>query len=173
MRLALRRRGHPVVRRQRRTVGTERGAYESAAAIVQLDRQYLLERRAGQTALRSTVPIIQGTAAFVAIEFQFNADPQAPDTATVFFDPTPGLAAPDVPGLVKSDVNFGPVGDFFLLGANGMAFSFDPLRVGDTFADVAPAAGQAAVPEPSSFCIALVALSSLPVLCRYCRRRWS
>src|SRR5262249_30089378 len=54
----------------------------------------------------SSVPIVPGVAAFVVVEFQFNADLKGDDTATVFFNPTPGLAAPDVSGLVQSSVNF-------------------------------------------------------------------
>jgi hypothetical protein len=106
----------------------------------------------GSSAIRSTVPIVEGTTAFIVAEFQFNADPSAVDTVTVFFDPTPGLAAPNAPGLVDSAVDFdSAIGAIFLDGANGMAFSFDPLRTGDTFADVAPFATDVApVPEPAS-----------------------
>jgi hypothetical protein len=106
----------------------------------------------GSSAIRSTVPIVQGATAFVVAEFQFNIDPTAASTMTVFFDPTPGLAAPNVPGLVDSSINLNSAtGAIFLDAGNGMAFSFDPLRTGDTFAEVAPAATNAApVPEPAS-----------------------
>jgi PEP-CTERM motif len=100
----------------------------------------------------STTPTTEGTTVFVAVEFQFNTDPNADDTVTVYFDPTPGLSAPDVTGYTLSDTNFATsgYGSIQLIGAQGMAFSFDSLRTGGTYADVAPTEAATAVPEPAS-----------------------
>lgn len=114
---------------------------------------------AGASALVSTVPIVQDTTAFVVAEFQFNSDPTANDIATVFIDPTPGLAAPNVLGLVKSNVNFdSAIGAIFLDAGNGMAFSFDELRIGGTFDDVAPVANSNPVPVPSTLVMSSILL---------------
>jgi hypothetical protein len=93
----------------------------------------------GASATVSSVPIVPGTTVFVAVKYEFNADPNLNDTATVYFDPTPGLAAPDVAGLTISNVNFASdIDGVFLNAANGAAFSLDELRTGDGYVDVAP-----------------------------------
>ncbi len=122
----------------------------------------------GGPAQLSNVPILQGVPVFVVVEFQFNADPNANDQATVFFNPTPGLAAPNVPGIVVSENFASAIGAVFLDAGNGTAFSFDPLVFGDTYADVAPGAA-AAVPEPGS--MVLLATGSLGLLGAV-RRKW-
>jgi hypothetical protein len=105
----------------------------------------------GNTTQYSSVPILAGVPVFVVAEFQFNSDPNGNDLATVFFNPTPGLLAPNVPGITVSENFSSAIGNIFLDGANGTAFSFDPLVFGDTYADVAPAIpGGPAVPEPAS-----------------------
>ena len=99
----------------------------------------------------STVPIVPGVPVLVVVEFQFNADPNANDLATVFFNPTPGLLAPNVAGLSESENFASAVGAIFLDGGNGTAFSFDSLAFGDTYADVAPGTPNGPpVPEPGS-----------------------
>jgi hypothetical protein len=103
----------------------------------------------GNTTQLSTVPIVAGVPVFVVVEFQFNADPNANDLATVFFNPTPGLLAPNVSGITVAENFPSAVGAIFLDGANGTAFSFDSLGFGSTYADVAPASSSP-VPEPGS-----------------------
>ncbi len=108
----------------------------------------------------STVPIVQGQTAFVSIVFQFNPDSGGQDTATVFFDPTPGLATPDVSGLVWTE-DFATAIDFLTMdGGNGQAYSFDEIRIGGTYADVTPLT-VSAVPEPSSIWLSVAGLACL------------
>jgi PEP-CTERM motif len=104
----------------------------------------------------SSVPIVTGQTAFIAIRFDFNADPLANDTVTFYFDPTPGVT-PSSGGIVVSDINIDASG-FAAFGANGAAYSFDELRIGETFQDVSPLAG---VPEPSTWAMMLIGFASL------------
>lgn len=106
--------------------------------------------RGGNTTQFSAVPILQGVPVFVVIEFQFNSDPSGNDLATVFFNPTPGQASPNVPGIAVSENFPSAVGNIFLDGANGTAFSFDPLVFGNTYGDVAPGIPGSPVPEPGT-----------------------
>lgn len=116
----------------------------------------------GNTVQYSTVPILPGVPVFVVVEFQFNPDPNGNDLATVFFNPTPGLLAPNVPGLTESENFSSAIGAIFLDAGNGTAFSFDPLVFGNTYADVAPGTPGAAVPEPGS--MVLLGTGSLGLL---------
>jgi hypothetical protein len=87
----------------------------------------------------TSVPMVQGAAVFVAVKLDFNANPNANDTVSVYFNPTPGLPAPDTTPIVVTDINFvGGISDLFLFAGNHTAFSFDEPRFGDSYADVAP-----------------------------------
>src|SRR5262249_5874971 len=87
----------------------------------------------------SNVPIVPGAAVFVVLKLEFNVDPSAKDTVSVYFNPTPGLAAPDVAPIVITDSNFpGGISSVAFFAANHTAFSFDEIRFGDGYADVAP-----------------------------------
>jgi hypothetical protein len=97
----------------------------------------------------STVPIVAGQPVFVSIEFQFNANSNGQDTATVYFDPTPGLAAPDVTGTVWTENFSSSIAGFAIDGAEGQTSNFDELRLGNSYADVSPVSGLVATPEPS------------------------
>jgi hypothetical protein len=103
---------------------------------------------AGTALDSSTVPIVAGQTAFIAIDFQFNSDPTGLDTATVYFDPTPGLASPDVTGLVWQENFSSAITAMFFEAADGQSYSFDEIRMGDTYGDVSPVS-TTATPEPS------------------------
>lgn len=104
---------------------------------------------AGNMIENSTVPIVAGQPVFVSIEFQFNANSNGQDTATVYFDPTPGLAAPDVTGTVWTENFSSSIAGFAIDGAEGQTSNFDELRLGNSYADVSPVSGLVATPEPS------------------------
>jgi hypothetical protein len=103
---------------------------------------------AGTALESSTVPIVANQTVFVAIEMQFNSDPKGMDTATIFFDPTPGLTAPDVAGLTWTQNFSSSITDLFFDAADGQSYSFDEIRIGNTYADVSPVAATS-TPEPS------------------------
>jgi hypothetical protein len=114
--------------------------------------------------LASTVPIVSGQTAFLVVEMQFNASTSANDTISLFVDPTPGLAVPNVPAVTLSNTNLSNViSDIPFYAANNEAVSFDEIRLGNSFADVAPA------PEPgiwATLAVGAVALGGVAA------RRW-
>jgi hypothetical protein len=80
------------------------------------------------------------------------------DRATLYVNPTPGAQAP-TGGVTYSASDFIPGLPSFRFegfGPGNLTASFDELRIGDTYADVAPA-----VPEPGTFGTCLVAVSGL------------
>jgi hypothetical protein len=110
---------------------------------------------------QSSIPIVPGTALFVAIRFDQNADPNANDTVTIYLNPIPALvpgANPGVPGMVITDLNFNTTN--VTIGLDGSAFpnpsttgfvaNYDPIRGGTTYFDVAPGISSA-VPEPATW----------------------
>ncbi len=115
---------------------------------------------AGSAVDSSTVPIVADQTVFVAIKMQFNSDPKGMDTATVYFDPTPGLAAPDVAGLTWNENFSSSIADLFFDAADTQSYSFDEIRIGDTYADVSPV-NVASTPEPSFIWLSGVAMLGL------------
>jgi hypothetical protein len=64
------------------------------------------------------------------------------ETATLYVNPTPGLAAPDVAGSTpKSDLDLGTFNTLTVSGGRGLGTNhsqLDEIRVGSTYAEVAP-----------------------------------
>jgi hypothetical protein len=113
----------------------------------------------------SSTPVIVGTTVFLVVEAQFNPLTSGNDTFILFVNPTPGLSAPDVAGVTKSDLNVpSAMNTLFLIAANHAAASYDEFRIGDTFADVTPA-----IPEPST--LGLCACAAFFLMLR--RRSWA
>ena len=86
------------------------------------------------------------------------------DLATLYVNPTPGTEPP-AGGVTYSGTDFlgGPtLFTFHVVAAPTITASFDELRVGTTYAEVAPV-----VPEPTTSLACLVALSMLAL------RRWT
>jgi hypothetical protein len=84
------------------------------------------------------------------------------DRVTMFVNPTPGAAAPDVAGTVMSTTtDLALLNVHFYPGSGSNEGAIDEIRLGATYADVTP------VPEPAT--MALVALGGLMPLLR--RRR--
>ncbi len=111
----------------------------------------------------------------VKIEFVHPSDPLAVDPSvaaynervTLFVNPTPGSQAPlDSTGFTSTDYNI-VTGEFsqlqflaVLTGASGAEWLFDEIRIGTTFADVAP------VPEPT-----VLGLAGLSLFVMFFRKR--
>ena len=113
----------------------------------------------------SGVPVVPNETAFLVAPLQFR---EGNDLATLYVNPTPGAAAPaggvtysglDMP-LVNPILSFQGTGP---AGGPAVVHAFDELRVGDSYADVAPA-----VPEPA--CAAFAAVVACAGLVRRARR---
>ena len=72
---------------------------------------------------------------FLVLRADFHSDS---DKFTLYENPTPGLAEPDIPGVVKQDIEVGPSVLVQFAYGNGNAYVVDELRLGLTYADVAP-----------------------------------
>lgn len=87
----------------------------------------------------SGVTASSGTTAFLVLRIDFAA---GNDTMTLYVNPTPGLAAPDSTfTAVKNDVDLGTFSRVGILTGRGLSTNnaeFDELRVGTTYAAVAP-----------------------------------
>ena len=115
---------------------------------------------AGTALESSTLPFVADQTVFVAIEMQFNSDPKGMDTATVYFDPTPGLTSPDVAGLTWTQNFSSSITDLFFDAADGQSYSFDEIRVGNTYGDVSPV-NVASTPEPNFVWLGALAMVGL------------
>ena len=114
--------------------------------------------------LSSGVPFVPNQTAFLVARVQFTA---ANDPITLFVNPTPGVEPTG--GVTYTGTDFQPFLEPTLFvdasnnGATNVVFSFDELRFGSSYAEVAPL-----VPEPSS-ALALPALAAIGLARR--RRR--
>ena len=107
------------------------------------------------TYVSSGVPFEDGRDYFVVTHIETGP---GNDRATLYVNPTPGAQAP-TGGATYSGSDFIPGlpgFGFQGFGANNVTFSFDELRVGATYADVAPV-----VPEPGAIGAGAIALSAL------------
>ena len=118
------------------------------------DGTFVIER-AGQDfdAVSSGVPVLANQTAFLVTHFQFR---EGNDSATLYVNPTPG-AAPPTGGVTFSGLDMpllNPLIEF--IGATDnrpVTYDFDELRIGSTYAAVAPT-----VPEPTAIAAAAAAL---------------
>jgi hypothetical protein len=75
------------------------------------------------------------------------------DTVSLFVNPTPGATAPATPQATKSDFNFTSLDRVRVFASSSLReWSYDEIRVGTTYADVA-------VPEPSAAGLLLAGLA--------------
>jgi hypothetical protein len=100
-----------------------------------------------------TLPELAGTHLIV---FRFDFDPAAPDTVSVYLDPTDSIEANYTPAATASAPNsdlfithHGAFTHFTFSGAGHVPGAFDELRWGDTFADVTPFLTEVPVPAPA------------------------
>jgi hypothetical protein len=101
---------------------------------------YGLEGPANDLSL-SAVPVVAGQTVLLVLRADFHA---GNDALTLYVNPTPGGPEPGVASVVKSDLDVGAVTSLTINNYGG--FTTDEIRIGSSFADVAPAA--AAAPEP-------------------------
>ena len=110
----------------------------------------------------SSMPVVTGTTAFLVLEMAFNSTNNTVNL-TLYVDPTPGLSTPAA-GTSSTTANFlSPFSASGAVNLYGNGWSFDELRFGTTYADVAPA-----VPEPAP--AALLSMAGV-VLLLTARRR--
>jgi len=87
---------------------------------------------------------------FLVLRADFHSDV---DKFTLYENPTPGLTDPDIPGIVKQDIEIGPSTLVQFAYGNGNAYVVDELRLGSSYADVAPSLTPT-VPAPADTGIA-------------------
>ena len=127
------------------------------------DNTYVIGRAGDDlNVVSSGVPVGPNQTAFLVAHFQFR---DGNDLATLFVNPTPGTVEP-TGGVTYSGLDM-PIDQPFveLLGtsynSNGAVQEFDELRIGGTYAAVAPVA-----PEPAG----LVVIGAMVMLLRRTRR---
>jgi len=79
--------------------------------------------------------VAENAPTFLVVRADFHRDA---DKFTLYQNPTPGLAEPDIPGLVKQDVEISRSNLIQLAYGNGNAYVVDEIRLGSTYAEVAP-----------------------------------
>ena len=79
--------------------------------------------------------ITNDAATFLVLRADFHTDV---DKFTLYENPTPGLTDPDIPGVVKQDIEVGPSTLVQFAYGNGNAYVVDELRMGASYTDVAP-----------------------------------
>jgi hypothetical protein len=108
----------------------------------------------------SGVPVVPGATAFLVAHLQFR---EGNDLATLYVNPAPG-SLPATGGVTYSGLDMPVINPIISLrGSFGATYAFDELRVGPTYASVAPL-----VPEPAG---ALAAFITSAALLRRRRRR--
>ena len=88
--------------------------------------------------------VAQNAPTFLVVQADFH---RGADKFTLYQNPTPGLAEPDIPGLVKQDIEISQSNLIQLAYGNGNAYVVDEIRLGSTYAEVAPGLTPA-VPTP-------------------------
>ena len=83
---------------------------------------------------------------FLVLRADFHSDV---DRFTLYENPTPGLPDPDISGVVKQDIEVGPSTLVQFAYGNGNAYIVDELRMGASYADVAPSLTPSAPATPA------------------------
>jgi hypothetical protein len=106
----------------------------------------------------STTTVTLGQTYFLVGRLNFN--PGVTSSMDLFVNPEPGSLNPGTPAVTLGNLNVPGLSYIHFATSNqinGASFTFDELRIGDTFADVSPAAA----PEMSSATFLLMALGML------------
>lgn len=122
-----------------------------------------MEERGGGGAVLSNIQAQFGETAFMVLKMESNGTGQ--DQFTLYVNPTPGQGEPGS-GLSKSNFNVGTADKIVLY--NGGLYTFDEIRIGDTFEAVTPTISS--TPEPSTILLGALGLS--PLLASRMRRRF-
>ncbi|WP_252850838.1 PEP-CTERM sorting domain-containing protein [Aeoliella straminimaris] len=112
--------------------------------------EYVLEDIGGTEQYSSGVAAITNEPVLLVLRADFET---GNDSFRLYVNPLPGQSEPLVPDAMKADSDVGIVAQIGLFSTG--TFSFDEIRIGESFADVTP------VPEPGSLmllCFALVGL---------------
>src|SRR5713101_44508 len=97
------------------------------------EEQYVLETRGGFGQVPSGTPTVVGQTTFLVLKAQFLP---GNDVFTLYNNPTPGAPEP-TSGVVKTDLDLGLVSTVGIYSTG--AFTIDEIRIGTTYAEVAPA----------------------------------
>lgn len=100
---------------------------------------YAMENIGGTDPSPTGVAAAVGESVFMVLRADFET---GADAFRLYMNPSPGQAEPATPDAVKADSDVGAVSAVGMFSTG--AFSLDEIRIGETFADVAP------VPEPTS-----------------------
>ncbi|HEY7759918.1 MAG TPA: DUF2341 domain-containing protein, partial [Burkholderiales bacterium] len=96
--------------------------------------------------------LVSGQTAFLVLRLDLSAS--GTDSATLYVNPTTGLAAPDVAGsAAKTDLDLGTFNTIRVAGGRGASANasiIDEIRFGDTYASVAPSNQAPAAADVSS-----------------------
>ena len=98
----------------------------------QATEEYVIEHRGGFGQVSSGVPTVVGQTALLVVRADFLA---GPDLFTLYVNPAPGEPEPAA-GVMKADLDLGSVTRIGIYSTG--AFGVDEIRVGATYADVAP-----------------------------------
>ena len=118
--------------------------------------------RNGDPAVFSSVPIVSDVTAMFVMRFDFNADPTANDTVSIYIDPT-STTNPGTLLATFTDNNFGSLWTTFqwdgyaTVNPGAATASLDAIRGGSSYADVAPNI-ISTVPEPGTYTLVMAGL---------------
>ena len=111
---------------------------EDTVTIGTLNNDFLITRN-GSTVDASWINNVvnDGETYYLVAKIEFTS---GADTVSLYVNPTPGLATPDVAaGAVLNIADLGTFAEIGMIGGgSGNTSTVDEIRVGDTFADVAP-----------------------------------
>lgn len=105
------------------------------------------------TAVSTGITIASDTTYLLVAKIAWGAGAGGTETVSLFVNPTLGL--PPVTADAGRDIDMANINKVRIAGANGVNYTFDEIRIGDSFASVTP------VPEASTSTALLLGLSSL------------
>ncbi|HZZ73549.1 MAG TPA: PEP-CTERM sorting domain-containing protein [Pirellulales bacterium] len=106
----------------------------------------------------TTVPV-DGTTHLFVFEINYGAGAGGSDLVSLFVDPTPGLAAPDVGAAITANASPEAFDTLRIQAGGDEKIAFDEIRVATDYASAVPLA--APVPEPATLTLAALGLIGL------------
>lgn len=149
------------------------GNYLRIGKVAPTDNNWGVLRNGDPEAL-STVPIVPGVTAMFVMRFDFNADPAANDTVSIYMNPT-SATNPGTLLATFADNNFNSLWtavqwEGWSQNPGLATASLDRIRGGSSYADVAPDV-MAAVPEPETYAMMMAGLGIMGAVARRRRQR--